>query len=157
MTTEQIFYRLFHGGGFSLPYLIKFYHPTAGSLCFVNSDSDIEFNDETYSACGFDYEEPDYTGDGGKLKITLVHTTLSNIKNPLIDLIDSADDELEIQVNGVLLEDGSINEMYYRCHKHFSVSYSTDMQLEVSFSKDDRLEMSFPPYVFDSDNNRGNN
>ena len=41
-------------------------------------------------------------------------------------------------------------------HQYGSVTITEEMKINITFTNDDRLGMAFPPYVFDSDNNRGN-
>ena len=147
--TSHIFDKLFNGGRYALPYLVKFNHPTAGTYCFVNNNENVEYNDEEYIASSFDYTPPKNDGTGATLTIT-------GVDNELVEWIENSDSRISIEIVGVLIEDGSVFEI--RQYRHFfgSVSYSDDMSLEFNLGSDDRLDMTFNPYVYDTDNNRGN-
>lgn len=41
------------------PYFIKIEHPDYGAFYYVNSDEDIEYNEQTYTACTFSIQPPD--------------------------------------------------------------------------------------------------
>lgn len=149
MTENEIFNRLFSGGRFTLPYLIKFTHPTAGTIRLVNNNQSVEFEGEQYEVSTFSYTEPNNKGEAGTLEVTAVDNTL-------IEFIENADYRFRLDVVGVLIEDGTIQKIKTYSHFFGSVSYSLDMKLSFQLGKDDRLDMAFPPYVFDADNNRGN-
>lgn len=149
MTEPEIFNRLFSGGRFSLPYLIKFTHPTAGTIRLVNNNQSVELEGEQYEVSTFLYTEPNNKGEAGTLEITAVDNTL-------IEFVENADYRFRLDVVGVLIEDGTIQKIKTYSHFFGSVSYGLDMKLSFQLGKDDRLDMAFPPYVFDADNNRGN-
>lgn len=144
-----IFDKLFSGGRFALPYLVRFYHEVAGEICVINNNEAVEYDGKHYAVSSFDYTPPGDDGNGATLTIT-------GVDNNLIEWAETADSRLKITVEGVMLEDGSIYPL--RSFKHFfgSLSYSDNMSLEFTLGKDDRLEMTFNPYVYDTDNNRGN-
>lgn len=148
MNATEIFNRLFGGGKFTLPYLLKFSHPDLQSLYFVNGLSDIDYNGETYIHSSFDYSEPKADGTGASLSITI-------IDNSLIQFLEYADEEMKIEAVGVINQDGTISPIKIFKHLHCVVTYDSEMKASFTLNKDDRAEMSFPPYVFDSDNNRG--
>ena len=58
MTQNEVFNALQRGGAYSLPYLIKMYHPDYGSLYFVNNNEDVVYNNITYHASAFKYTPP---------------------------------------------------------------------------------------------------
>ena len=62
MTQDQIFNALHRGGAFSLPYLIKMYHPDYGSLYFVNNNEDVSYDGHTFTASTFNYTPPQTIG-----------------------------------------------------------------------------------------------
>lgn len=150
MTDAQIFERLFNGGNYSLPYLIKFEHSDAGTIRLVNNNEDVTFNNEVYKASTFDYTPPSSDGTGGSLKISSLPG-----ENELFEFVENADDNYSLLVVGLLVEN---TPQAIRVYKHFHGVANVDEKgnIEFSLDSDDRLEMTFPPYVFDTDNNRGN-
>lgn len=151
MTDSEIFNRLFTGGLFTLPFLLKFSHPDAGIVRLVSDNQDIQYNNELYSAADFHYIPPESNGTGGTLEINS-HPN----ENSLFEFIENADFRYRLDVVGAILEDGSIQPI--KAYKHFYGSVSVDKSGKVNFQlgADDRPEMSFTPYVFDTDNNPGN-
>lgn len=152
MTQDEVFNALQTGGAFSLPYLIKMYHPDYGALYFVNNNEDVTYNGNTFLASAFKYTPPQTIGGilrNGSLEITA-------IDNEVIDIIDKSDELFEITAIGVLNSDGTITAFKMYKHQYGSATTNEEMKVVISFTNDDRLEMVFPPYVFDSDNNRGN-
>lgn len=150
MTTEEVFEKLFNGGNFGLPYLIKFSHPDLEAIRLVNNNENILFNGEVYAASSFTYTPPSNNGTGAHLSIS----SLPDEDN-LFNFIESADYRYNMQVVGVLVED-SIQPL--RVYHHFNGTLSMDEKGAIDFSLDgdDRLEMTFPNYSYDTDNNRGN-
>ena len=152
MTQDEVFNALQTGGAFSLPYLIKMYHPNYGALYFVNNNEDVTYNGNTFLASAFKYTPPQTVGGvlrNGTLEITA-------IDNNVIDIIDKSDELFQITAIGVLNDDGTVTAMKMYKHQYGSATTNEEMKVVISFTNDDRLEMVFPPYVFDSDNNRGN-
>lgn len=152
MTQDEVFNALQTGGAFSLPYLIKMYHPDYGALYFVNNNEDVTYNENTFLASTFKYTPPQTVGGvlrNGTLEITA-------IDNNVIDIIDKSDELFQITAIGVLNDDGTVTAMKMYKHQYGSATTNEEMKVVISFTNDDRLEMVFPPYVFDSDNNRGN-
>ncbi len=145
----DIFYRLFSGGNYALPYLIKFAHPTAGTICLVNDRDDITYNGEHYIASTFAYTPPDNMGSGGTLKI-------SGIETGLIEFSEEADQDYELTVVGLITQGNTIQPIRTYRHMHGTVTYTAEMGLEFSLAGDDRMEMSFTVYTYDTDSNRGN-
>lgn len=151
MTESKIFERLFNGGRYALPYLIKIEHETVGTLRFTNDNVDIEFNGETYNASTFDYNPPNLDGTGATLNIN------SNPgDNTLFEFIENADQNYKITVIGVMVENGEVQPISNYTHFHGVASVNEKGAIEFNLDDDDRLDMTFPPYVFDTDNNRGN-
>ena len=152
MTQNEVFNALQRGGAYSLPYLIKMYHPDYGSLYFVNNNEDVVYNNITYHASAFKYTPPQTAGGvlrNGTLEITA-------IDNEVIDIIDNSDELFEITAVGVLNEDGNVTAIKLYKHQYGSATTTEEMKVVITFTNDDRLQMVFPPYIFDSDNNRGN-
>lgn len=152
MTQEEVFNALHKGGAFSLPYLIKLYHPEHGALYFVNNNENVVYDGITYNASAFKYTRPQTIGGvlkSGSLEITA-------IDNEVIDIVEKSDELFEVTAVGVLEKGGQITPIKMFRHKYGSVTTDEKMKIVFSFTNDDRLEMAFPPYVFDSDNNRGN-
>lgn len=150
MTANEIFYYLFGGGKYSLPYLVKFTCPGIDDILLVNSKTGVTFNGETYRASTFSYTEPDLKCKGGSLKVEF-------ISNNLINFTETADEQMKIEVVGCIQKDGSIEQYKIFQHMYVSISYDSTMTMNVTLNPDNRLSMTFPPYVFDSDNNRGGN
>lgn len=149
MTGNQIFRYLFEGGKYTLPYLISF-SCHGSEINLVNSRQDCIFEGTTYKASTFVYSEPDIYGKGGSLKVEL-------ITNDLIEFFEKSDNSLKINVKGVINRNGEIEQIKIYNHMFVSVSWDSGMVANISLNPDDRLQMTFPPYVFDSDNNRGGN
>ncbi|WP_294429902.1 hypothetical protein [uncultured Treponema sp.] len=149
MSEEEIFDRLFSGGKYSLPYLVKFYHPTAGSIRLVNNNEAVELDGELYAPSSFEYTRPDRSGKGGSLKIT-------GIDNGLIEFVENANWRYRLDVAGVIAEDGTVQRIRSYVHFYGSVSYGDDMQLQFQLGRDDRFDMLFCPYFYDTDNNPAN-
>lgn len=152
MTQNEIFNALYSGGAFSLPYLIKMYHPTHGALYFVNNNEDVIYDGNTYAASTFKYTRPQTIGGvlkNGSLEITA-------IQNEVIDIIEKSDELFEVTAVGVLDAGGTITPIKSFKHQYGTVVTDEQMKVTISFTNDDRLEMTFPPYIFDADNNRGN-
>lgn len=149
MTESEIFYRLFSGGKHSLPWLIKLSHPDAGTIRLVNNNEAVQLDDETYEVANFEYVAPDTSGEGGQLKIAAAD-------NGIIQFVEQADSRWRLDVVGVIAHEGVIQRIKQYTHFFGSISYGVDMIVEFQLGRDDRLDMKFPPYMFDTDNNRGN-
>lgn len=152
MTQNEIFNALASGGAYSLPYLIKLHHPDVGALYFVNNNEDVVYDGITYHASGFKYTKPKTIGGvlkNGSLEITA-------IDNSVIDLIEESDELFTVTAVGIIDAGGTITPMKSFKHQYGSVTVTEEMKINITFTNDDRLGMAFPPYVFDSDNNRGN-
>lgn len=149
MTNLEIFEKLFNGGNYSLPYLIKFTHPEAGVIRLTNNTESIVFEGETYEVSTFTYTEPDLNGDGASLSIT-------GIDNDLIDFFDKADFQYRLHVVGCIAENNEVQKIKGITHFYGSISYNETQQIEFTLGKDDRLDMTFNPYMYDTDSNRGN-
>lgn len=150
MTDAQIFERLFNGGNYSLPYLIKFEHETAGTIRLVNNNVDIEFNNETYAAATFNYTAPGSDGKGASLKISSLPG-----ENELFEFLENTDETYKLTVVGLIVE-GEPQAIHIYTHFHGSATVDEKGNIEFNLEDDDRLNMNFPPYTFDTDNNRGN-
>lgn len=149
MTAEAIYNSLFNGGNYAKPYLIRFSHPTAGGLLFVNNNEPVEYENVMYSPANFSYTPPDSRGEGGSLEIGIADNT------PLIEWVENADDRYTLEVVGVLVG----NEVQpIRSYHHFygTVSMGADNKLSFSLENDGRLNMTFNVYKYDTDLNRGN-
>ena len=152
MTQNEVFNALTRGGAFSLPYLIKMFHPNYGTLLFVNNNEDVIFNGETYNASTFKYTRPQTIG--GVLKNGTLEITA--IKNEVIDIIEKSDELFTVTAVGVIDNGGIITPLKTFKHQYGTAVTDEQMKVIISFTNDDRLDMTFPPYVFDADNNRGN-
>lgn len=149
MTEAEVFHALFNGGNYSLPYLIKLHHTTAGDLFLINNNESVTYGGNTYAVSNFTYTPPSNKGEGGSL-------SLSAIDNNLIEWVENADENYTLEVVGVLINGSTVQKIRGFKHFHGSISYSSDMKVEFSLEGDDRLSMTFNPYVYDTDNNRGN-
>ena len=152
MTQDEIFNALSNGGAFSLPYLIKLYHPSYGALYYVNNNEDITYNGITYTASSFKYTRPQVMG--GVLKNGTLE--ISAINNDVIDIIEKSDELFTLTATGVLNKNGSISPIKVFKQQYGTATTDERMRVVITFTNDDRLDMQFPPYVFDADNNRGN-
>lgn len=152
MTHNEVYNALHRGGAFALPFLIEMKHPEHQALYFVNNNEDVEYNGITYKASTFKYIRPQTIGGvlkNGSLEITA-------IENGVIELLEQSDELFEVKAVGVLDKGGDITPLKYFRHQYGTVITDDQMKVTIQFSNDDRLEMAFPPYVFDSNNNRGN-
>lgn len=147
--TSELFDRLFNGGKFSLPYLVKFSHPRAGDIFLVNNNESVEYNGNVYKVSSFDYAPPGSNGDGATLSIC-------DADSGLLVWAENADSKMSITVDGIMLADGTITPIHNYKHFYGSIAYGDDGKIEFTLGHDDRLEMTFNPYVYDTDNNRGN-
>ena len=149
MTRAQIFYLLFNGGNYAKQYLIKFMHPTAGTLRFVNNNQTVTYNNESYTPANYDYTPPDSQGAGAALSIGIADNY------QIVEWVENADDRYTLEVIGEL-NNGEVQPI--RAYKHFygTVSMSDDGKLSFSLENDGRLDMVFTVYKYDTDLNRGN-
>lgn len=152
MTQDEVFKALHTGGAFSLPYLIELTHPEWGTLRFINNTINMVYDGNTYQASAFKYTAPQVAG--GVLKNGTLE--ISAAENSIIDLIDASDELLTVKAVGVLNKDGTITPFKMYRHQYGTATTDGDMKVTITFTNDDRMGMNFPPYVFDSDNNRGN-
>ena len=149
MTRAQIFNLLFNGGNYAKQYLIKFTHPTAGTLRFVNNNQTVTYNNESYTPANYDYTPPDSQGAGAALSIGIADNY------QIVEWVENADDRYTLEVIGEL-NNGEVQPI--RAYKHFygTVSMSDDGKLSFSLENDGRLDMVFTVYKYDTDLNRGN-
>lgn len=150
MTDSQILEKLFNGGNYSLHYLIKLEHATAGVIRLINNNESYEINGEVYEASSFEYDPPATDGSGGALRVTSPSGS-----NKVFEFVENADENYKLVVVGVLI-DNEVQILTNYVHFHGSVSVDEKGTIEFSLEDDDRLQMTFPPYVYDTDNNRGN-
>lgn len=148
MTRSEIYSALFNGGRYTLPYLVKFSAPDLESIALVNSDEDIEFEGTLYRSATLKYQEPDMTGNGGSLSVAMEGTDL-------VEFLDRADWRMKVDVTGVMNADGTVTKLGCYRHMNCTASWGRSMELSLQLNPDDRLDMAFPPYIFDSSNNRG--
>lgn len=138
-----------YSGSYSLPYLIHLYNKKHDiDMYFVNDTEDHVFEGVTYSAESFHYQpspsEYGLTG-GGTLEISVVG-------NQVIDL---AHTDINLDVIGVIQEDGEITKLKQFSHRNGRVTMNRN-KAKFVFSRDERLDMSFPALVWNAQNNRGN-
>lgn len=150
MKEDEIFYQLFHGGNFSLPYLLKFTNIETGEkICLINDNKSVEFEGDIYEISTFQYTQPDLMGDGASLEI-------SAIDNELIPFFENAKDNIRLDVVGLLSSENEIQKIKNYVHFFGNVSYGADMKIKYTPGKDDRIDMQFCCYVYDTANNKGN-
>ena len=149
MTQEAIYNLLFNGGNYTKPYLIRFSHPTAGVLRFVNNNEAVEYENTVYNPANFSYTPPDSKGEGGSLEIGIADNA------SIVEWVENADDRYSLEVVGVLI--GS-EVQPIRSYRHFYGTASMGAENTISFSleNDGRLNMTFNVYKYDTDLNRGN-
>lgn len=149
MTRSQIFNLLFNGGNYTKQFLIKFSHPTAGVLRFVNNNEAVVYEDATYTPANYEYTPPDSQGAGASLTIGIADNY------QIVEWVENADDRYSLEVIGEL-NNGTVQPI--RAYKHFygTVSMSDDGKLSFSLENDGRLDMVFTVYKYDTDLNRGN-
>lgn len=149
MTRAQIFNLLFNGGNYTKQFLIKFSHPTAGVLRFINNNEAVVYEDATYTPANYEYTPPDSQGAGASLSIGIADNY------QIVEWVENADDRYTLEVIGEL-NNGTVQPI--RAYKHFygTVSMSDDGKLSFSLENDGRLDMVFTVYKYDTDLNRGN-
>lgn len=138
-------------GAYSLHWLIKLSDPDNTLVMrFVNNITDVEYDEETYTAGSFAYTpnnaESGYDG-GGSLEI-------SYIGNSVIDLAESYR-LIKLEVIAVMDERGEITP-YHRYQHTYGTLNAKGGKAKFTFSKDDRLEMTFPALIWNAANNKGN-
>ena len=149
MTAEAVYNLLFSGGNYAKPYLVRFSHPTAGVLRFVNNNEAVEYDNAVYNPANFRYNPPDSKGEGGSLEIGIADNA------SIVEWVENADYRYSLEVVGVLVA----NEVQpIRSYKHFygTASMGADNTLSFSLENDGRLGMTFNVYKYDTDLNRGN-
>lgn len=151
MTDSQLFDLLFSGGKYTLPYLLKFSHPDLDSVCLVNNNESVTFENELYEVATFAYTPPSYDGTGGALNLSSIPN-----ENSLFEFLENADYRYRLDVVGVITEDGTIQKIKQYEHLFGSFTVDDKGQIDFQLSNDDRLDMTFTPYKYDTDNNRGN-
>lgn len=147
----NIFNTIAKSGNYCLPYLITLKHDDFGIIRLVNNNVAVEFESEIYEASAFEYTEPKTVGgvyENAALEITL-------LDNTVIDFLETTDHLMRVEVVGVLAQNGTVQKIRQFKHRYGTASWNGAMKLSFSFSDDDRLNMQFPPFIFDSDNNRG--
>lgn len=147
----SIFNTLAKSGNYCLPYLITLKHDGFGTIRLVNNNAPVEFEENIYEASAFEYTEPKTIGavhENAALEITL-------LDNTVIDFLETTDHLMRVEVVGVLAQNGTVQKIKQFKHQYGSAKWDGAMKLSFSFSGDDRLNMQFPPFIFDSDNNRG--
>ena len=149
MTAEAVYNLLFSGGNYSKPYLVRFSHPTAGVLRFVNNNEAVEYENAVYAPANFKYTQPDSKGEGGSLEIGIADNAA------IVEWVENADDRYSLEVVGVLIGD---EVQPIRSFRHFygTVSMGADNTLSFSLENDGRLGMIFNVYKYDTDLNPGN-
>ena len=149
MTQEAIYNLLFNGGNYTKPYLIRFSHPTAGVLRFVNNNEAVEYENTVYNPANFSYTPPDSKGEGGSLEIGIADNY------QIVEWVENADDRYTLEVVGAL-NNGEVVPV--RAYKHYygTVSMADDGKLVFSLEDDGRLQMVFNVYKYDTDLNPGN-
>lgn len=138
-------------GAYSLHWLIKFSDKNDNIVMrFVNNNSDVEFENETYTAGTFSYKpnnaESGYDG-GGTLEI-------SYIANQVIDLAETYK-KIRLDVVAIIDEQGQITPYHRYTHTYGNLSANKG-KAKFTFAKDDRLEMAFPALIWNAANNKGN-
>ena len=149
MTAAQIYKLLFEGGNYAKQYLLKLYHPTAGTLRFVNNNENVIHDGEIYFASNFNYTPPDKEGLGGTLSISAIDNAA------LFEWVENADYRYNLSIVGIL-NDGNVQEIHSYKHFYGSVSMGDNSELDFNLEGDDRLDMVFTVYKYDTDSNRGN-
>ena len=147
----SIFNTIAKSGNYSLPYLITLKHDSFGTIRLVNNNAPVELDGDVYEAGAFEYTEPKIVGgvyENAVLEITL-------LDNTVIDFLETTDQLMQVEVVGVLAQNGTVQKIKQFKHQYGSAKWSGAMKLSFSFSGDERLNMQFPPFIFDSDNNRG--
>lgn len=144
-----------HQGSYSLPWLIKLWSPEPGGsefpLLFVNSNTNVQYNGDTYLASAFRYTPgamvQGFDG-GGSLEIAAqepgIMEGIEYFRNVRLDVV------------GVLRDsDGNIEPV--RSFRHSYGKIEGDFRtIRFTFDKDERLGMTFNALTWNTSNNRGN-
>lgn len=148
---NSIFNTLRASGGYSVPYLIRLHDKdNTVQYYFINDNRSLVYDGHTYVASTFTYT-PDVplqgADGGGRLEIQVVD-------NLLIEALETFS-TLFLEAVGVLLENGSVEEIKTHRHKYGEAVWQ-ERTLTLSFEADDRMNMTWPALIFSTYNNRGN-
>ena len=132
----------------SFPYFIKITNPDLGEFRYVNSDSDMSFENETYTACYFTMSPPEQTeskiGDGS-ITISGLHNGGEWIRNVRTSQKRST---LEV-VAAIIYSEGlvvdAIEKIYDLVFTITSASWSSDSSaVKLGFIFDEGMEIVMP-------------
>lgn len=151
---------LTQGGNVSIHYLAKFSGVAMADIYLCNNNEDINYLNQVFTACAFSFTPPKNDGSGAKLSLISLPNENENVYNELEKAQHNENVRLDIiQVvasrnkDTNALEFTPINYYYF---KFGNMGYNYQGELEYTPIEDDRNSMTFPPYQFDSENNRGN-
>lgn len=142
---NNLYKRLTESGGYALPYLLHLFDGSGNHIRLINDNKDITYKNVLYSKSAFDFSA-DESGESS-LKITVVD-------NSIINMLEN-NYNFQAEIIGVLLEDGTVQEIKVYRHQYGTVSWD-GLQAEITFDPDDRFEMTFPALIWSTYNNRGN-
>lgn len=145
---------LLNGGSFNTPFLIKFIQNTQQgpiTQCYINDNKDLVYNGDTYHASTFNYELP--KNKNGVLQAGSIDIVALK---EVVDLAEFIDTTFRVEVIGILRRDGQVTPHKFFQHRYGTLTIENDYRVKFTFTNDNRMSVTFPPYVFDSDNNRGN-
>ena len=148
---NSIFNKLTRSGGYSLPYLIRLHDAdNTADYYFINDNRSLEYDGHTYVASTFEYTPNSSlqgADGGGRLEIQVVD-------NLIIEALETFS-TLYLEAVGVLLENGTVQEIKTHSHKYGQAVWQ-EQTLTYTFEADDRMGMTFPALIFSTYNNRGN-
>lgn len=150
MTDSELFEKLYNGGVFSLPILIKLTDSKAGEICLTNNNESITYNNKTYSVATFDYFPPNTSGSGASLSISSISG-----ENELFEFIENSSESYTLSVVACIVDDEIQGFRNYK-HYHGKATVNDKGGIDFNLDGDDRLEMTFTPYTYDNENNQGN-
>lgn len=137
--------KLTGSGGYSLPYLLDLFDADGNHIRLINDTHDKSLAGVIYHACAFEYS-PQENGES-TLKVEI-------IDNEIINLLEN-NYNFEAQIVGVLLEDGTVQEIKTYRHQYGNVTWD-GKEAHITFEEDDRFKMTFPSLIWTTYNNRGN-
>ncbi len=145
MTAEELFCLLSSkDGAYSLPFLITLTDGTT-ELNYVNSASDVTYNDTVYKSEVFSFTPNAYSygfNGGGTLEIARIFDVVSLLEN---------NDTITIKIVGILYN-GEVTALSNFESAYCSATFNKST-VKITMEKDDRLSMTFPATIFNSANN----
>jgi hypothetical protein len=136
--------------GFSFPILVKLEQEGNLSWHFTNNSTDIAWDNILYKSVPMNYKFPssrDGVPMGGVLEIDI---DIQDEKgNELLQWFDKATDKAEIEIVGMINEQGEIKRLSQLTQKHGTVNWD-GQKITWNLGEDVKMNMQVNPWVFDN-------